>query len=374
MRARKIDTTNKKDVNQFIQFPFELYKDSPNWVPPFVSSVAKTLNRKKHPFYDHSFADFFIAEEDGRTLGRLAVLDNGKFNEYHGQKTAFFNYFDAVDNTAVTQALFEAAFKWARQRDLNRMIGPLGFMGGDGKGVLIEGFEHRPAVGIAYNYPYYDGLLQHVGFSKLTDSYSGYLHRDHQLPKRFEDIAEKVKVKRNFWIKSFKSKRELRGWVHRIQKVYNTSFANNFAHCPLSEKEAEKLADRMLAIADPRLIKIVMKGEEIIGFLFAFVDISAAIRKAKGRFWPFGWIFLKREFKRTKWVNLNGTGLLPGHRGVGANAVLYTEIAKTIRQFHFEHADIVQVEEQNIKSMGDMKAIGVKWYKKHRVYERKIDK
>ena len=182
-------------------------------------------------------------------------------------------------------------------------------------------------------------MLKQAGFRKKTDYCSGYLPGSHELPQRFYDIAEKVKAKRNFKIKSFKNKSELKQWIPRIQKLYKDSFFDNFEHFPISEKEAEIIADRLLAIADPRLIKLEMKEDEIIGFLFAFVDISAAIQKTKGRILPFGWLTLKKEFKRTKWVNFNGTGLLPGHRGVGANAVLYTEMANTVKQYGFEHAD-----------------------------------
>jgi len=370
MKIRRIDTKNKQDINQFIQFPFKLYKESPNWVPPFISDIAKTLNRHKHPFYEHSTAEFFLAENKSQTLGRLAVLDNKKYNELQKQKTVFFYYFEAVEDTSVSLLLFEEAKKWAQQRGLNRIIGPMGFMQGDGTGLLVEGFEFRPAIGISYNFPYYDALFKKTGFKKKTDYYSGYLPGTHQLPQRFYDIAERVKEKRNFIIKSFKSKNELKQWIPRIQKLYNESFSDNFEHYPLSEKEAEIIADKLLAIANPKLIKLVMKGDEIVGFLFAFVDISAAIQKTKGRIFPFGWISLKKEFKRTNWVNFNGTGLLPGHRGVGANAVLYTEMANTVKHYGFEHADIVQVEEKNIKSLGDMKAIGVEWYKKHRIYEK----
>jgi hypothetical protein len=372
MQIRKIDTENKYDVNRFLQFPFDLYKESNEWVPPFISDVKKTMNRKKHPFYEHSTAAFFLSQKNGHTLGRLAVLDNRKYNELQKQKTAFFFYFESVDDKVVSQALFDEGKKWAQQRGLNKIIGPMGFMQGDGIGLLVKGFDNRPAIGISYNFPYYDDLLKKTDFKKKTDYFSGYLPGTHELPQRFYDIAEKVKAKRNFRIKSFKNKNELKQWIPRIQKLYNESFSDNFEHYPISEKEAEIIADKLLAIANPKLIKLVMKGDEIIGFLFAFVDISAGIQKTKGRIFPFGWITLKREFSRTKWVNFNGTGLLPGHRGVGANAVLYTEIANTVKQYGFEHADIVQVEEKNIKSLGDMKAIGVEWYKKHRVYEKII--
>lgn len=372
MHVRQLDTTSSRDVRRFIDLPFQLYRDCPQWVPPLVDDMRLVLNRRKHPFYEHSTADFFLAEEAGRPLGRIAVLDNRHYNEHHGTNKAFFYYFDCVEDTAVSRPLLEAACAWARGRGLTTMEGAWGFLEGEGIGVLVEGFEHRPAVGIPYNYPYYDALLADAGFRRKTDYYSGYLSGRHELPERFFAVADKVKEKRGFRIKSFPTRRELRRWVPRVIEVYNRSFSENLEYYPITQAEGRTIFDRMITAADPRLIKLVLKGDEVVGFLFAFHDISAALQRIRGRLWPFGVIQVLLEFKRTKWVNFNGTGLLQGHRGVGANAVLYTEMARSIREFGFDHADVVQVEERNIKSMGDMTAIGVRWYKKHRVYEREL--
>jgi hypothetical protein len=372
MPVRKLDTRRAPDVRQFINFPFELYRNCPQWVPPILPEIKLILNRDKHPFYRHSDADFFVAESEGQTLGRIAVMDNRNYNAHHGRKHGFFYFFEAVEDFEVARALFTAAFDWARSRELDCFIGPKGFLQGDGMGILVEGFKHRPAIGIPYNYPYYDDLLRDSGFEKETDFASGYLRGDHGLPQRFYEIAERVKARRGFWIKSFTSQREMRRWIQRVGKVYNETFTDNWEYCPLTEEEMDIVAERLLAISDPQLMKLVMKGDEIVGFVFAFPDISAAIQKTQGRVWPFGWIYLLREFKRTNWVNLNGLGLLEKHRGVGANAVLYTELAKSVYEFGFEHADVVQVEELNTKSLGEMAAIGVTWYKRHRIYRRAL--
>ncbi|RQW09072.1 hypothetical protein EH222_04695 [candidate division KSB1 bacterium] len=372
MIIRKLDTNRPVDVDKFIRVSFDLYAHSPLWVSPFISDMRLVMNRDKHPFYDHSDADFFIAEKDGEAVGRLAILEKRQYNDYHHEKTAFFYYFDAADDPEVAAALFDSAAAWARERGLTKIVGPLGFTQGDSIGVLVEGHDLRPALGQAYNYDYYDRLLLNAGFVKKTDFYSGYLRGDHQLPQRFFDIADKVGKSRGFWIKSFKSKHELRRWVGRIQELYNAAFANNLGYSPLSLREAQIVAKRLLAISTPRLIKLVMKESEIIGFLFAFVDITDGLRQANGRMWPVGWLHILRDFKKSEWVNFNGAGLLPGHRGVGANAVLYAEMARTIKEYGFAHADVVQVEEENVKSMGDMSAIGVRWYKKHRVYENEL--
>jgi hypothetical protein len=372
MRVRKLDTTRGSDVWQFINFPFELYRECPQWVPPILPEIKLALNRGKHPFYQHSSADFFVAESEGGTLGRVTVMENRNYNAYHGRKTSFFYFFESVDDVQVSRALFDAAADWARSRGLDQLVGSKGFLQGDGMGILVEGFEHRPALGIPYNYSYYEALALDSGFEKETDFLSGYLLGTHQLPQRFYAIADKVKERRGFWIKSFISQREMRGWVQRAGRLYNDTFVENWEYCPLTAEEMDVVADRLLSISDPRLMKLVMKEEQIVGFVFAFPDISAAIQRTRGRIWPLGWIHLLREFKRTNWVNLNGLGLLPEHRGVGADAVLYTELARSVQDFGFEHADVVQIEERNTKSLGEMGAIGVEWYKRHRIYRRAL--
>lgn len=374
MQIRKLDTESSRDVRQFIRFPFELYRDCAQWVPPMVSGVRLAMNRRKHPLYGHSTADFFVAEHQGQTVGRIAVIDNRNYNDYNHIQAAFFYYFDAVDDEEVSRALLDAACDWARGRGRNEMIGPKGFIMSDGVGVLVEGFEHRPAMGMPYNYAYYDKLLTCYGFVKHYDHLSGHIHVQgrEQLPERLFDIAERVKAKRGFWIKSFPTKKELMSWAERIGKVVDESFAGNQDYCPITLEEAKMAAQQLVEVADPRLIKIVMKGDDIAGFCFGFPDLSAAIQRCGGQMLPFGWYFLLREYKRTRWINANGLGLLPQYQGLGANAVLYTELARTISDFGFQDADIVQVGEENVRSRSDMETMGVRWYKRHRTYKRTL--
>jgi len=368
LRIRKIDTSRRSDVRQFVRLPFELYRNSELWVPPIVSDMRLALNRDKYPFYRHSDADFFIAEDGDKTVGRIAVIDNRRYNRYHESETAFFYYFESVEDDAVAQGLFAAASEWARGRGLALLIGPRGLLRADGHGLLVEGFEHRPAMGVPYNPRYYVDLLEGLGFEKEIDFLSAHLGGDFDLPKRFFDVAEKVKERRGFWVKSFERKRELRRWVPEVQRVNNEAFPNVWGYYPIDEVEANAIADRFLAAADPRLIKLVMKEDEVVGFVIGYPDISAGIQRAGGRIWPFGWFHLLLEMRRTAWINFNGAGILPTYQGVGASAVLYTELAKTVADFGFEQADLVQVAENNIESRGEVGAVGGEWYKRHRIY------
>ena len=372
LEIRKIDTSSRGDVRRFIELPWAIYRGCEQWVPPLVDDVKTMMNRRSYPFYQHSDADFFLAERDGRAVGRIAVLENRHYNDHWSSHTAFFYLFDAFDDAEAASGMFAAIEAWAGRRGLNKIVGAKGFLQGDGIGVLVEGFEHHPAVGIPYNHEYYGPLIEAAGYQRQRDFMSAYLPGNATLPPRLHQIAEKMMERRGFTIKTFESKKELTAWIPAIVDVYNQTFLENWEFNPITEAEGKVIGERLLSIADPKLIKLVMKGEEVIGFLFAFHDISAALQRIKGRLWPLGWLVLMREFKRTEWVNVNGIGLLPEHRGVGANAVLYTEMAKSVHAFGFKHADVVQIEDKNAKSRAEMAALGVQWYKTHRVYRRAV--
>ena len=372
MRIRRLDPDKKEDVNSFVDFPFALYQNCSQWVPPLRSSAKTILNPAKHPFYDHSEADFFVAESEGQVLGRIAALNNRNYNAYHQNCTAFFGYFEVIEEASVAQTLFDTALAWAKTRDLTEIIGPRGVIGVDGS-VLVEGFEHRPALGIPYNYAYYDELIKLAGFEKDTDYLSGYRWVKQPLPPRLYELAQKIMARRDFWVKTFRSKAELKSWLPRLIDLHHHAFSQLHSYYPPTRAEVAMVSDTLLTIADPKLIKLVMKRDEPIGFILAYHDISAALQKTKGRMWPLGWLHLLRERQQTTWLNVNAIGLLPTYRGVGANVILYTELGQTLKAFdHLSHLDMVQIEEKNFNSYADMEHIGVTWYKRHRHYRRSV--
>lgn len=376
MHLQQLDSLRGRDArrfaNRFVRLPFQLYGDCPQWVPPLVSDVKRSLDREKHPFYRHSAAEFYLVERDGQDVGRLAVMQHRAYNEYRGTAEAFFGLFECVDDVQVSRLLFDAAFGWARERGLEAIIGPRHLGSAEPAGILVRGFEHRPAMGMAYNYPYYDALLVDSGFEKVSDSLSGYLSGDHELPERFYRLADKVKERRGWWVKAFSSKDEMRQWIPRVARVFRESFLEFEDFVPPTDDEVAAFAGTLLTIAHPSLIKLVMQGDEVIGFLFAYHDITEALQRAGGRLLPFGWLHLLLGRRRTEWVNINGAGVLPAYQGRGASILLYTEMARTIQSFSFRHADVVAVGEDNIKSRSDMESIGVKWYKAHRSYRRAV--
>jgi len=375
LTIEKVDTNSKKQAKRFVEFHYELYRDCPQWVPPLFVDAYLPLDRKKHPFFEHSEADFFLAVRDGKVVGRICAANNKPFNEYHKTKKAHFYAFDAIDDIEVARALFDTAFDWARDRGLDIMIGPKGLSPFDGYGIQIEGFEHRQMMTMMnYNYDYYPKLMEALGFEKEVDFVSCYLPAESfKIPERVEHIARRVMERGGLKVKKFKNKRELIQWAPRIGAAYNKAFIHNWEYYPFSTGDIQYAVDNIFLIADPRLIKIILYGDEIVGFLFAFPDVSAALQRARGRLFPFGLFDLLLEMKRTKTISGNGMGILPEHQGTGGNALLYYEMGRTIFDFkQFEFVEMTQVAETTRQMRADLKNLNGVEYKNHRVYRKNI--
>lgn len=371
----KIDVKDQADVKRFLALPFELYDGHPQWVPPFITDVKAMLNPKKHPFYEHSEAEFFIALTDGKVVGRISALENKPFNLYHDVKDAEFYLFECVNDQEVADALFNTVFEWARKRGLNRLVGPKGFGPLDGYGIQIEGFEHRQMMNIMnYNYPYYRELVENLGFTKVVDFVSSFVNpQEFQLPPKVRKAADIAKKRGTFEVLDFKNKRELKSWAGKIGQAYNQAFVKNWEYYPLTQREIDFVVDNVMTIVDPNLIKIIVKDGDVVGFVFPFPDVSAAMQKNKGKLGPIAILRLLLEIKHTNWISFNGVGILPEYQGLGGNAILYAELEKSMHQYpKFINSELTQVAETAEQMRKDLKNLGVKFYKNHRVYQREL--
>ncbi|MCB0112804.1 MAG: hypothetical protein R2873_08055 [Caldilineaceae bacterium] len=370
----QVDLSSKAQVRRFIQLPFRLYRHDPRWVPPLLIDVKQQLNKQAHPFYEHSDADFFVAVAGNEIVGRIAVIENRRFNEWHGTHKAHFYFFECEDDHTVAGALFAAAADWAQRRGLNMLIGPKGLGPMDGYGMLIEGFEQRQMMTtMNYNLPYFVPLVEGWGFEKEVDFLSCYANSaDFHLPERVRRIAERVERRGELRVQRFTSTKELRAWAPRIGEAYNKAFVNNWEYHPLTPREVQFVLDSVQSIADPRLIKIIVHGEDVVGFLFAFPDIAHAIQRSRGRLFPFGIVDMLISLRTTRWIAVNAAGILPEFQGRGGNALLYNEIEKTVRSRRFEHGALYQVAETAVNMRRDLENLGGIRYKNHRVYRRGI--
>jgi hypothetical protein len=380
MNIIQVDPANQKQVQDFLSLPFRIYRDIPQWVPPLAMDERARLTPRRYPFYRHSAAAFFLAVEDGQAIGRLAVLDNRLYNDYNHEKTAFFYLFECENNLEAARGLFALAFDWARGRGLNKIFGPKGFTALDGLGLLVKGFERRPAFGLPYNPPYYPELIEALGFEKANDILSGYMSADIQFPERIHKLSARIQERRGLRIARFRTRRELRAALSHLKALYNGALAGAEGGTPITDEEVSNLADQILWFADPGLIKIVMKVEDPrqgndqpVGFLFAYPDLSAALQKTKGRLFPFGWLTILHELRTTDWININGAGMIEEYRGSGGTAILYSEMFKSVTENpRYHHAEVVQIGLENDRMQRELQNFGIDFYKTHRIYVKEL--
>jgi hypothetical protein len=223
MKITPLDTANRRQVQAFLDLPFRLYRYIPQWVPPLAMDARRMLDRRKHPFYRHSEAAFFLAQRDGRAVGRIAVLDNRNYNAFNRERTAFFYLFECEDDSEISSGLFEAAFDWARARRLDKIIGPKGFTVFDGLGMLARGFEHRPAFGLPYNPAYYCGLVEAAGFESGEELLSGYLSNRAQFPEKIHRASDLIQRRRGQRVERYRRRSDIRALVPQLQALYNGS-------------------------------------------------------------------------------------------------------------------------------------------------------
>jgi hypothetical protein len=369
MNLIRLDPSDRHRVNQFLGLPFTLYADTPQWVPPLEMDLRAALNPKKHPFYRHGEALFLLALNDqDQPVGRLVVLDNHAYNEFNREKTAAFCLFECIDDQQIAATLFETGFGWARSRGLTVMAGPKGFTALDGMGLLVKGFEHRPALGQPYNHAYYHDLITSVGFETAREVVSGYINRDLQFPEKIQRAALLVQKRYGIHVKRFSTRQGLLAMLPGLLKLYNESIVPGDGNVPLSEQDLKNLANQLLLFADPRLVKILMKEERPIGFLLAYPDISSAIQRCQGRLLPFGWLSILLEPRRTNWLNINGAAIIAEYRGLGGTAVLFNEMFQSVIESRYQHAEVVQIGLENERMQNELRTLGIDFYKMHRTY------
>ncbi len=368
MNILEIDPKNKQHIQKFLHLPFELYKRTSQWVPPITSELRGIFNKDRNPFYRHGDAIFLLAEDRGEVIGRIAVLRNDNYLFYNQDRSAFFYMFECKNDPIAAQLLLEEGCEWAKKQSLTSIQGPRGFSVFDGLGMLVEGFDYRPAFGQPYNLAYYPNLIESAGFTSTGELVSGYLDSTFDFPEKVKAVAEIAIRRRGLNIAVYKSKRDIKKLIPDLKNLYNDSFNESDGNIPLSDDDVKSLADQMMWFADPRLIKIVLKADKPIGFLMAYPDISAAIQKTKGRILPFGWLSMMIEMKRTQWININGSGMMEGYRGSGGTAILFNEMYKSVSESKYRFADIVQIGTENENMLREMSNFGIQFYKKHRLY------
>ncbi len=358
----------------FLRLPHRLHASSPQWVPPLRAQALKLLERR-HPFFEHSPGEFFIARRGKATVARLLALENTRYNARHGRRFGWFYLFECAEDPEAAGALLAEAERWARGRGLASMVGPGGMGAGSGVGILVDGFQHRAAMTMmGWNPPYYATLLEQAGYSAFKHYYSALLEKEtFRMPERIHSLAEKVLARGRFRVQQFRSRRELLAVAPRLGEIYNTAIAAGHpGSYPYTEAELGQVIRQFAQVAEPALIKVIASDGEPAGFVFGFPDLSAALQRSRGRLAPWNLLDLAAEYRRTDSLIINGAGILPEYQRLGGNALLYHTLDQTANTGRFRRAEMTQIADTTSLMLADMQTLGGRVYKTHRVYKREL--
>ena len=366
--VEKVVTT--KQTRDFIKFPYALYKNDKNWVPPLLMDDYRKVDRKKHPFYQHAEAEFFFARKDGAVAGRIAAIHDSIWEKTHHEKAAYWGWFECGNDIEVAKALFDAAFQWACAQGCARIIGPMSPNANDLIGCQIEGFEGSPVLLMSYNPPYYDPLIQRCGNRRWKDLVA-WLLVSADTPERLAKIMPRVESKGGFTVRTV-NMRDYAGEIKRFNELYNQFEQVNAVFTPMTPAELELMAKDLKMAVDPELIFFAEIGGKPVGVSLSLPDFNVAFKAAHGHLFPFGVFHLLTAKKRTKFLRTISMGVLKDYRNRGIDLSLYYHTFVNGKRKGYLGGEMSWVEEDNVNMTNTALKIGGKPYRKYRVYEHTL--
>ena len=367
--------TNRKELKQFVQFYYDLYRGNNCAVPYLFFDEMTTLRKDKNPSFECCEAEYFMAFRDGKMVGRVAAIINRRANERWNCHQVRFGWFDFIDDTAVSTALLQAVEQWGRSKGMNEIAGPLGFIDTDREGMLVEGFDQLSTMYVNYNHPYYPRHMEQLqGFNKANDWVEMKVKVPDEVPAKFAKITEMVSKRYGLRVHKF-TRNELikEGWGRKTFDLLNATYKDLYGFSQLSDRQIDKLVNDYIQIADLNLVTAVMDGDKMVGFGITFPSFSEAMQKTRdGRFLPFGWWHLLKVLKwhKTPLVDLLLIGVLPEYRAKGANALIFDDLIRWFQRYHFEYAITGPQMESNEGVLSQWQYLEATPYRRHRCYRK----
>lgn len=374
VEIRPVET--RRQLRAFVNLPWRLYREEPNWVAPLVTDLKKRLDQRRNPFFKHAEAQYFLAYRDGRAVGRISAHVDRNFNEFQDNEWGLFGWFECEDDPDAARALLGAAEGWLRERDRDRMVGPMDFTTNDEIGVLIAGHEHPPIIRCPWHHRYYQRLLEHhAGMDKAMDLYmwSLWVDKREKVHSAIWQAADRLETEHGIVCRGFR-KKELRQEVTRFLEVYNSSWERNWGFVPLTEEEVRHYAKDLKPVLNENWAMIAEKHDtgEVVGAALTLPDFNQVLAKLNGRLLPFGWITALREKKNIDAVRVFALGVKPAYQHTGVAARFY--------QMHFDAAERTPqkggemgwILETNESMNRAMEGMGGEIKRRYRVYERAL--
>jgi GNAT superfamily N-acetyltransferase len=364
-----------QDRDAFVLFPYALYRDDPNWVPPLIMERKDFLNPRKNAWFAHGSVELFLARQNGEVVGRIAAVNDPNYNRFHGTSLGFFGMFECIDDTAVARGLFDAAARWNKANGFSAMLGPVNFSTNYECTVLVEGFDAPPAVMMAYNPRYYPALYEANGFRKAKDTWAWELSSSVPPPEKVVRIAEKIRQREGVVVRSLNIK-DFHNEVRRIKALYDQAWEKNWGFVPMTDAEFDQMAREMKPLVVPDLLLIAEVKGEPVGFSMTVPDANIALKAAGGRLTryglPIGLAKLLLASRRIKWLRLILLGVVPGYRKRGIDAILYLDTIRTAKRLGYTGGEISWTLEDNDLINRAIESMGGRRCKTYRFYERPL--
>ena len=368
-----IDLNKKNDKKRFVDFDYEIYKDSPHWVAPLRMDINERLNPKKHPFYLNGKIQCFVALRNGKIVGRIAAIDNNNYNEFHSSNVGFFGFFECINDQEIANVLFDKVTEWHQSQQNNILHGPVNPSTNYESGLLIDGFDDDPKIMMSYNPSYYQKLMENYGLHVSMKMYA-YKVEDHNVLAnekllRVKDIA----LQRSNTSLRLVNKKKLNLEIEHIKKIYNKAWENNWGFVPMSDAELNLMANELKLILDTQFAPMIENEKgEVVAFALALRDINVITKDFKGSLFPFHFLKLLFGQKKIKWIRVLLLGILPEYRGKGLDAVMYYEMIKNGLKVGIDRAEASWILESNPEMQKGMKVVNGEIYKTYAIFEKQI--
>ena len=369
------EVTTKKELQQFVQFYYDLYRGNDCAVPFLYFDEMATLRRDKNPSFECCESAYFLAYQDGKIVGRVAAIINRRANERWDCHQVRFGWFDFIDDFEVSTALLKAVEDWGRARGMVEMAGPLGFIDTDREGMLVEGFDQLASMYVNYNYPYYPQHMERMaGFKKDNDYVECKVKVPDEVPMKFAKVTEMVRRRYGLRVHKFTRKELIdEGYGRKVFDLLNATYKDLYGFSQLSDRQIDKLVNDYIKIADLNLVTAIMDGDEMVGFGITFPSFSRALQKTRdGRLFPMGWWHL---LKILKWhkppiVDLLLIGVLPEYRAKGANGLIFDDLIRQFQAYGFEWAETGPMMETNEGVLSQWQYLEATIHRRHRCYRK----
>lgn len=360
----------RRDIKKFVRFAWKIYRGNPYWVPPLISDQVKFIH--KGSYLDSGIIQPFMAYRDGEPVGRIIAHYDNRHNEYHHQKRGCIGFFECINDTNVSRALFDASKQWLIQQGMQEMYGPLNFLMYDKSGLLINDFDSDPPLEVTYNPEYYVDLFLDYGFKKAIDWYAYRSTIDHELPASLYKMRDKILRSQNGI--RFRNADINNFWedTRKIGMLFNEAWKDNWGHIPLTDKHFEFFAKELKPVVNPELVIMAEHNGELVAHMLTVPDLNQAIKRANGRLFPFGLLKILWGLKKITRVKIFTMGILKEYRGKGLESFFFLETLERVKKLGYREADMSVIVETNTPLIDILDKVGAERYKTLRHYSMPI--